>query len=357
GAIAATGHINIARKSYWDSSLGTDSNDTVMNAKEVEQILAALKGLSSVAWNTNKVLEFNGLIGTEKKSAIFIGSAIENTRNLQQSLPVDGSGIYSDDSGYVMISKGLSRNIGAKPEGPLQLSVNTPYGLALYTQELSGIVEMPDMNADKMLLFTNLANAWELLGNEGSIHKLQVHIIESKVEAKLIREISSLIEREFPDLQSKDWETLNPQFRSVMQMYNAVLYFLMLNFLVFIFISILQTVLAIFLERTKEFGTLRALGISKGKLVRMVLYEMLLLAGLAVACGLLFVYVIKYSILANGVTFTPPNSTMAFPIDFYFQSRELLAVVILPIIFTIFLGCVYPLLRIVRMKVRTALEG
>lgn len=88
-----------------------------------------------------------------------------------------------------------------------------------------------------------------------------------------------------PDIVALTWPEMMPdllQFIAVDDGFNYVMFFLILFVVV---VGILNTVLMSVLERTREFGLLRALGLSRDYLLALVFCESLLLSILAVAAG------------------------------------------------------------------------
>ena len=152
-------------------------------------------------------------------------------------------------------------------------------------------------------------------------------------------------------------ENRSPVYEGVMNQYNAIFGFLLVNFLVFIFVAILQSVINISLERTREFGTLRALGITRWGLAMLVMTEMIiitllgmLLAAALVALGACFTRVLD-------LNYVPPMATEGFPIEFFFVTSDLLLVVVLPLFGIVVPSCLYPVIRIAGMEVTRVLEG
>ena len=120
GAIYATGHIVIASPEYWNSALSGDSSISVITSDTVENILDALSSIPSIS--TQKVLHFSGLIGSEHKSSIFVGAGYEYVQSIQQSLSVEGSMVYNDERGRIIVGSGLAQLLGAKAREVLQLT-------------------------------------------------------------------------------------------------------------------------------------------------------------------------------------------------------------------------------------------
>lgn len=83
-----------------------------------------------------------------------------------------------------------------------------------------------------------------------------------------------------------DWETLVPGLRQAIQSDMTSAWFTYGVLVVLVAFGVLNTQLMSVLERTREFGVMLALGMSPGRLARLVGIETLLLAGLGLGLGL-----------------------------------------------------------------------
>ena len=356
GAVAQSGHAAVATDRYWQAALGSGA-ESDMDATLVEALEAAL---AHMPVSTEKVLEFGGILGSENRSAVFSGTAYENESSTLTAGIDAGRGIFREDSGVIMIGRLLAKILEVGPGDSVQLSAYSPYGLVLYTQDIAGTLSFNNVFADKSAVLTTITNAWAMLGSEGSASKLRIRIAgagDGGREGELLGEMRRLVEANFPGLALKDWRELSPVYEGVMNQYNAIFGFLLVNFLVFMFVAILQSVINISLERTREFGTLRALGITRWGLAMLVMMEMIiitllgmLLAAALVALGAGFTRVLD-------LNYVPPMATEGFPIEFFFVTSDLLLVVVLPLFGIVVLSCLYPVIRIAGMEVTKVLEG
>ncbi|MCW8928323.1 MAG: FtsX-like permease family protein, partial [Gammaproteobacteria bacterium] len=82
-----------------------------------------------------------------------------------------------------------------------------------------------------------------------------------------------------------DWQEMMPQLVQFIILDDAGNYVFLTLILIMVVFGILNTVLMSVLERTREFGLLRALGISRHHLLWLVFCESLLLSFLAVVIG------------------------------------------------------------------------
>ena len=68
------------------------------------------------------------------------------------------------------------------------------------------------------------------------------------------------------------------------------------------------------IERTREIGTLRAIGLKRGGVIRLFAVESLLLTLFGCAAGLIITVGVRYGINIAHISYTPPNSASAVPL-------------------------------------------
>ena len=67
-------------------------------------------------------------------------------------------------------------------------------------------------------------------------------------------------------------------------------------------------------ERTREIGTLRAVGLKRGGVVRLFVGEAALLALIGCLTGLLLTLAVRHGINISGISYVPPNQTAPVPL-------------------------------------------
>jgi ABC-type lipoprotein release transport system permease subunit len=108
---------------------------------------------------------------------------------------------------------------------------------------------------------------------------LQVAALKSRVEARL---------PPGEDLVVLDWDQLMPGLKQAIQADMSSAAFMYFVLIVLVAFSVLNTQLMSVLERTKEFGVVMSLGVSPGKLGRLVLAETTLMSLMGLVLGVLF---------------------------------------------------------------------
>lgn len=133
--------------------------------------------------------------------------------------------------------------------------------------------------------------------------------------------------------------------------------FLVFLLLVVIGLGLMNSMWVMIRARTREIGTLRAIGMSRGAVVRMVVAEALALGAVASATGAAAGWVICWAI--NRVQVQVPEALQAVMMrDTLFLNTDLPAVVASTVLITLFLGLVglLPALKASRLKPVVALQ-
>ena len=121
-------------------------------------------------------------------------------------------------------------------------------------------------------------------------------------------------------------------------------------------LGVANTMLMSVLERTREVGTMMAVGLTRGSVMTLFLLEALVLGVLGAAGGLVLMTILTTALARKGITVTPPSATMAmdvFPfMTFGFTAGVLFAAIAGAVIFAL-----YPAFRASRLRPVQALAG
>ncbi|WP_234567623.1 ABC transporter permease [Rhodohalobacter sp. 614A] len=121
-----------------------------------------------------------------------------------------------------------------------------------------------------------------LLGNMDAIHNIRIDI----EDLAMAETYAAQIREEFPDVEVKTWRDIAPDLRYTFDMMDLTLYIVMIIIIIGLVFSIINTMLMAVLERTRELGMLRAIGMNKARTFSMVMIETVFLTMVGAPVGL-----------------------------------------------------------------------
>jgi len=137
-----------------------------------------------------------------------------------------------------------------------------------------GILKRSSMDSVNISALVPLSTAQHLFGREGTVSA----VLLTAKDVNRVEEISATIGQAYPLLEVTTQEDMQQEAEKVMRM--PILYMSMMSVTAFIVAVavIMSTMVMAVMERTREIGTLRALGASKRLILSTVLVEILLLS-------------------------------------------------------------------------------
>ncbi|MCB9497712.1 MAG: ABC transporter permease [Fibrobacteria bacterium] len=148
---------------------------------------------------------------------------------------------------------------------------------------VSGIFQTSDMRFDEGTVFVPRAQVNSLLGiGDSSGNEIALRLErpeELEMEAERLR-------RRFPGLEILTWKQLSPDLELSEASSSQVLYVFMVIIMLGLAFGIVNTMLMAVLERTREIGTLMALGMRRGRIFAMVLAETVVLVLVGAPAGM-----------------------------------------------------------------------
>jgi putative ABC transport system permease protein len=318
----------------------------------VAELRAALERDPRVQ-STAAQITLMGLISNGDKSESFMATAVEpeKDRLMKSQRLVAGSELPLHELDAVLLGQGLAKSMNAKPGDYLTLMTTTKAGsLNAIDVRVAGVFATGVKEYDERAVKMGIEGA-QLLLQSSSVEKLLVFLHRTE-ETSAVR---AAIEKNFPQLELKSWSQLAPFYHQVVLLFNGIFGFLGLIVFAVVIFSVANTVVMSIFERTREIGTLMAIGTSRGRIWRMFFLEGLLigliggLAGLAAAALLA-------TLINNGNVMLPPppGYTVGYRLQILLQP-QILATSFLISLVTATLSSILPALKASRMKVVDAL--
>lgn len=280
GVATLTGHIQIHERGYRDDP----AIETSM--KDPDALKAILKPyLSSGALLADRV-RVNAIVSNARHSEgvtlVGINPEEEGKISFVGRSVTSGTYLRPGDDYAVLIGKALMDRLETRPGKKLILmSQDTGKEIASRAFRVSGIFRADLEATERQFVFITLQAAQSMLKMDSALSEVCIVLPDrAKVE-----KTGAALRAGLPSgYEVHTWQELLPLTVAMLRMYDAIIYLWYLVAFVAMGFGIVNTVLMAVLERIREFGLLRALGMRPGWIVEEVLGEsfLLLLMGMAV---------------------------------------------------------------------------
>jgi putative ABC transport system permease protein len=277
------GHIQIHRKGYLDRP---SLYKTIDNTSRIADILNSTKGVDS--WTPR--LYSAGLASVGEKSTgvriIGIDPGRENQATNIQKRVIKGQYFSEANSKQTILGKGLADILKAGVgDQVILLSQAADGSIANDLYAVAGIASSGDDLIDRMSFYLPLQEAQDLLVLQGEVHEIAINVKKLGIVRKMAKTIAKKIDS--PELAVEPWQVFAKSFYSAMKADKEGMWITLLIIVIIVAVGVLNTVLMSVLERRREYGVLRAVGTKPGQIIRLVLWEVTILALSCIVIGTL----------------------------------------------------------------------
>ena len=252
-------------------------------------------------------IAFSGLISNGDKSTVMIATGVEPDAEFAVKGPflnmTAGQVLASGTpDAEVMLGEGLAKSLKAAPGASLTLLASTTDGaLNALDVRVKGVFSTGVPDIDKRLVYTDIATAQKLL-NTKRISTLGVFLNRMEATGPAQRRVAAAN----PALTVQTWLDQAFFYQSVRGLYNRIFGALGLIIGVIVVFVVTNAMAMAIIERTREIGTLRALGTLPSQLLRTLALEGMLLGGIGAACGALLALGVSLLLYVVPVQMPPP---------------------------------------------------
>jgi ABC-type lipoprotein release transport system permease subunit len=212
-----------------------------------------------------------------------------------------------------LIGKGLAKSLNASAGDSIVIVSQAADGsIANDIYRISGIVDSGDEMSDRSSMFLHIENAQELFVLEGRIHEIIIVVEKIRKVASITADIRGVVDTS--KYSVLPWQEFAKGFYDAMSADKQGNYITQLIIALIVGIGVLNTVLMSVLERTREYGVLKAVGTTPAQIIKLIMSEVFILASASVIVGAI-ISIIGNSILSKvgidfGTEFTIGGFTM-----------------------------------------------
>ncbi len=346
----ANGHLTVFKKGFLTEGR-VEPLKYLINRNEMETIRRACRSIPQISLTTPQ-LQIMGLLSNGRVSTIFIGTG---------RIPSDISKIQIRSGGILARMKHKFYT-GRMLEDSILHGAGLSFGLAdkLHLSIGSDAIAMAPtvdgrVNALDMEVFQTFSVPVEELNDKvvrtplqfaqslydtDSVDRMTILLEDDQHVALLKDKLKHELDQNNVDMEVKSWQELNPFYTKVKKMFDIIFIFIFIIVFVISVTSVVNTLSMSVIERTREIGTLRALGLKRGGIVRLFAMESAMLGLLGCALGLAMTAAIWSLIKIWQPHWIPPNIVVSIPLEVYLVPSYLLVT----FLFLVFLSAVVAVL-------------
>jgi putative ABC transport system permease protein len=351
------GHIQIYRKGYSEKGNLAPYDFLITDYAGLRAELLKLEHVKVVTAR----LGLSGLVSTGDTTTAFVGTGVQPESETDLSalaVIVDGKELASRDPRGVTLGVGLARAFGVKPGDDLTLLSTTRAGsINALAVKVRGVWESGEKAYDDRFLRLGLPEVQRLLDVEnGEVQSVVLLLDKTENTAAVRAAIDRLIRDKRLDLEVRTWEDLALRYHQVRELFGRIFGVLTLIVSIMVVFGITNTMTMAIFERTREIGTVMALGTRRRGVISMFVLEGVALGALGGVLGVLLGIGLAKAISAFGIQLPPPpGSTRGFVVNIFVVPEVLIQAFRLSLV-TAALASLYPAWRAARLNVVEALR-
>jgi ABC-type lipoprotein release transport system permease subunit len=204
--------------------------------------------------------------------------------NLFETIPDSSGGFFTGSlKNQLVLGRKLADKLKVKLKSKVVLRFQNGDGnLSEAAFTVNGIFQTANNVFDETNLFVRKSDMDQLTGEAGSIHEI----------ALLLRDIGTIpvVQRELrvrlPHLAVQNWTEIRPEMGMITSAVSIEVYIILGIILFALAFGIVNTMLMIVYERTRELGMLMAVGMSKSRIFRMIMLETIFLTTIGGVLGM-----------------------------------------------------------------------
>jgi len=331
--------------------------DVLIIPEILEQVAAWAQAdprVADLSWQ----LSFAGLIGDQEGSTLLVGRGIVPctcTANYE-CLLIEGESVGTDDDAQIVLGRALAEKLGAQSGDRLNIATGTVSGsFNAATVEVIGLLEYSVEEVEAQLGLMSVPFVQRLLRTDG-VERILFGLTDLDDADAFAADLQGFLDASGIPLEAQTWEQLSSEYQSIAGFYGAFSGLSGIAIFALVFFSTLEILTMSFLERTRETGTLRALGTGRPRVFRTFLLEGILLGVFGGACGAALGVALALVFNAIGVGWMPPGAAM--PQTLRLQVDAMIVLVpLLTAIGSTAIASIYPATKNARLPVVDALRS
>ncbi len=320
------GHLTLSKRGM--SREGKlDPERYLMTAEEVRRITELVKAEPHVTLVTPR-LAVSGIVSNGRASTIFVAEGLDPTaaRELQAGLlsemnvtrEVAQGGVQVLDAAkpdHVALAAGLGALLHLKPGDNAAVLTNPLGGQANALDiQVAGLFNTGNAATNDLYAFMPLQLVRSLYDAEGRADRLTILLDEVDATESVRASLLGKLKAAGFEVEISTWNELSAFYTQVHGMFDMIFGFIFSIVITVVVMSVANSMGMAVVERTREIGTLRAIGLRRSGVVGLFVGEAALLVLLGCIAGMLLTLAVRHGINLADISYVPPNQTAPVPL-------------------------------------------
>ncbi|MCO7224334.1 FtsX-like permease family protein [Pleionea sp. CnH1-48] len=314
-----TGNLIITRTGYFETEEDYPLQHGLSGFKEIQQHYLKDEQVKAVLPN----VDFQGLISNGEKTAIFMGKGVEHGEFLAKGPFINfieghalSAEVEASADPEILLGKGLAKNLKVSVGDIVTLlSTTTDNVMNAMDFKVKGVFSTGIPELEKRMIYTDLNSAQILLDSD-RVSSIAIHLFDIDNTSAKLDEVQS----QYSELEVTPWWERAFYYRDVKNLFDLIFALLGIVISLIVFLAISNTMGMTIMERTREIGTLAAMGTYRYEITRNFTLEGLMIGLIGTVTGIaLTLALIGFLNVANIEMPPPPGSTQGFPIAINFS--------------------------------------
>jgi len=348
-----SGHLQVSRQGYREGRARAPESYLIDHPDSLKRTLAAEPGVQMVL----ERLGFVGVLNNGKRDLGIIGEGVEPSGEARLGTYlryIEGRALADSDKDGIVLGQGVAKSLGLKAGDRVNLVISLAQGAVNTLDfEVVGVFQSFSRDFDARAVRISLPAARNLMDNASA--QVMVLVLDKTEDTDVVlASLRDKLGRHGYELVS--WRELSDFYDKTLQLYDRQFGILRLIILLMVLLSVANSVNMTVFERTREFGTLLALGDRPGRVFRLIMTESALLGLLGAGLGMLLGCVVAWIISSIGIPMPPPpNANIGYTAFIRLVPLDILTAGGIGFLATC-LAAVMPARRVSRMQVVEALR-
>lgn len=307
---AQTGHLQISRQGYREGKTREPEKYLIDASEKLKADLGTTPGVDKVFARLN----FTGVINNGKRDLGIIGEGIEPEAEGKVSTYLNyiaGRPLSGKDTDGIVVGQGAAKTLGLKVGDRVNLVISLAQG-AVNTLDFQviGVFQSFSKEFDTRAVRIPLSAAQELMDTQGA-HLLVATLKRTDDTAQVADALEATYGAK--GFEIARWNKMSDFYEKAVDLYDRQFGVLRLIILLMVLLSVANSVNMTLFERTREFGTLLALGDKPSAVFQLIVTESVLLGFLGAGLGIALGGIAAWVISAIGIPMPPPpNANLGY---------------------------------------------